>query len=145
LAISLLALKVLAITASVRAGAAGGLLTPSLTLGALMATILGSIWNLVFPGVSTPAFALVGAAAFLASSMNMPLTAIVLVIEFTRVGHDLWVPIFLAVATSVASHDACTMREAQRSDRIPLVSSLVRFAKSPRPEGAQRRTAVGRL
>jgi H+/Cl- antiporter ClcA len=116
LAMSLLALKALAITASIRAGAAGGLLTPSLALGALLATILGSLWNLIFPVVPTAAFAIVGAAAFLASSMNMPLTAIVLVIEFTRVGHDLWVPISLAVAISIASLNGCTRREAPRSD-----------------------------
>jgi H+/Cl- antiporter ClcA len=140
LAMSLLALKVLAITASLRAGAAGGLLTPSLTLGALLATILGSVWNLVFPGVPTPAFAIVGAAAFLASSMNMPLTAIVLVIEFTHVGQDLWVPITLAVATSVASRHGCAMQR----HRAPTESlSLATWGDSgrPRSEGAQRKEA----
>jgi H+/Cl- antiporter ClcA len=115
LAVSLLALKVLAITASLRAGAAGGVLTPSLTVGALFATVLGGTWNLVFPSVPTAAFAIVGAAGFLASSMNMPLTAIALIIEFTRVGQDFWVPICLAVATSVASLHACAGREARRS------------------------------
>src|SRR6516165_6623036 len=132
LALSLLALKVLAITASLRAGAAGGLLTPSLTLGALLATVLGSLWNLVFPSVPTAAVAIVGAAAFLASSMNMPLTAIVLVIEFTQVGHDLWVPIFFAVAASVGSLHACARLEAQRSVEAPIMSSA---AFEPGPTG----------
>ena len=132
LAMSLLALKALAITVSIGAGAAGGVLTPSLTLGALLATILGSLWNLVFPVVPTAAFAIVGAAAFLASSMNMPLTSMVLVIEFTRVGHDLWFPIFLAVAISVASLHACARREAQRSDRSPLVNAPVSTAMRQR-------------
>jgi len=118
LAVSLLALKALAITASIRAGAAGGVLTPSLTLGALLATILGYLWNLVFPSIPTAAFAVVGAGAFLASSMNMPLTAIALTIEFTRVGYDFWVPILLAVAASVASLHACARRETQRSGRV---------------------------
>jgi H+/Cl- antiporter ClcA len=113
LAMSLLALKVLAITASIRAGAAGGVLTPSLTVGALLAVVLGHLWNLVFPSVPTAAFAIVGAAAFLASSMNMPLTAIALTIEFTRVGHDFWVPIFLAVAVSAATLHACARRGAR--------------------------------
>ena len=103
LAIGLLALKVLAVMASLRAGAAGGLLTPSLTLGALLATVLGYLWNLVSPSVPIGAFAIVGAAAFLASSMNMPLTASLLIIEFTRIGYGFSVPVFLAVATSVAS------------------------------------------
>jgi H+/Cl- antiporter ClcA len=127
-----LALKVLAITASLRAGAAGGLLTPSLTLGALLATVLGSLWNLVFPSVPTAALAIVGAAAFLASSMNMPLTAIVLIIEFTQVGHDLWVPIFFAVAASVGSLHACARLEARRFVEAPVMSSA---AFEPGPTG----------
>jgi H+/Cl- antiporter ClcA len=119
LALCLLALKAVAVTASLRAGAAGGLLTPSLTVGALLATILGFLWSLVFPGVPTAAFAIVGAAGFLAASMNMPLTAMVLVIELTRVGHDLWIPIFLAVATAIVAQRGCARREAPRPGRAP--------------------------
>jgi len=94
------------------------LLTPSLTLGALLATVLGYLWNLASPSIPTAAFAIVGAGAFLASSMNMPLTASVLIIEFTRIGYGFWVPIFLAVATSIATLHVCAWREAQRSARI---------------------------
>jgi len=107
LAASLLVLKFLAIVACLRAGAAGGVLTPSLTIGALLATVLCSILTPVLPGISYPGFAVVGAAAFLASSMNMPLTAILLTLEFTRVSHDFCVPIFLAVAGSIATLRAC--------------------------------------
>ena len=121
LAICLLGLKVFAIIASLRAGAAGGRLTPSLTVGALLATVLGYVWNLAFPSVPTAAFAVVGAGAFLASSMNMPLTAIVLIIEFTRVGYDFWIPIFFAVAASVASLQACASRDAQLLGRVGRV------------------------
>lgn len=120
LAISLLALKVIAITASVRAGAAGGVLTPSLTIGALLAVVLGNVWNLVLPGVPTAAFAIVGAAAFLASSMKMPLTAIVLTIEFTRVSHDFWVPICVAVVGSVAALQMCARKDVRRSGTAPI-------------------------
>jgi H+/Cl- antiporter ClcA len=118
LAISLLALKALAVAASLRAGAAGGLLTPSLTLGALLGTVLGCLWNLALPSVPTAAVAIVGAAAFLAASMNMPLTAIVLIIEFTRIGYDFWAAISLAVAMSAASLHACARREAQRTGSL---------------------------
>ena len=37
----------------------------------------------------------------MASSMSMPLTAIVLVAEFTRIEHDFLVPIILAVVGSI--------------------------------------------
>jgi H+/Cl- antiporter ClcA len=46
---------------------------------------------------------LIGSAAFLASSMKMPLTAIDLIFEFTRVGHDFLIPISLAVTGSVSA------------------------------------------
>lgn len=103
LAAMLLVLKVAITAGSLRAGAEGGLLTPGLANGALLAIVLGGVWNLIWPGTSTGAFAIVGAAAFLAASMQMPLTAIVLILEFTRVSHDFLIPVLLAVAGSVST------------------------------------------
>jgi H+/Cl- antiporter ClcA len=102
LAIALLVLKLAATTAVLRAGAEGGLLTPGLTIGALMATLLGAFWNGLGAGVSPGSFALIGATAFIASSLAMPVTAIALALEFTRVDHDFLIPILCAVAGSVA-------------------------------------------
>jgi len=102
LGVALVGLKLLATTLSLRAGAEGGLLTPSLTIGALMATVLGSFWNWCGADVTPGAYAVVGATAFLSSSVSMPLTAIVLVFEFTRVDQDFLIPILCAVAGSVA-------------------------------------------
>lgn len=111
LAALLLVVKVLITTSSLRAGAEGGLLTPALANGALLAIILGGAWSMLWPGVPLGAFAIIGAAAFLASSMNMPLTAIVLVAEFTRIDHDFLVPIILAVAGSMCMSKLCAMWE----------------------------------
>lgn len=44
--------------------------------------------------------------------MNMPLTAIVLVAEFTRIEHDFLVPIILAVVGSVCVSRLCEARAA---------------------------------
>jgi H+/Cl- antiporter ClcA len=115
LAAVLLILKLLIVTGSLRAGAEGGLLTPGLTIGALIAIVLGTAWNLVWPPVPTGAFAIVGAGAFLASSMKMPVTAIALIVEFTRIDHDFLVPIIFAVAGSVSMLKLC----AQRFDPAP--------------------------
>lgn len=60
---------------------------------------------------------LIGSPAFLASSMKMPLTAIVLIFEFTRVGHDLLIPISLAVTGSVSAFHLCVERKTQRTRR----------------------------
>lgn len=103
LAAALLALKVLSTVGSLRAGAEGGLLTPALANGALLAVVLGGIWNLFWPGATLGTFAIVGATAFLASSMQMPITAILLTLEFTRIDHDFLIPILLAVAGSYAA------------------------------------------
>jgi H+/Cl- antiporter ClcA len=113
LAATLLVLRLLVTVAALRAGATGGLLTPGLTLGALLGIVLGSLWSHAWPGVSLGAFAIIGSAAFLASSMKMPLTAIALILEFTRIGHDFLVPISLAVAGSVCVFYLCSKRNSR--------------------------------
>jgi H+/Cl- antiporter ClcA len=112
LAAVLLLLRLAAILGALRAGAAGGLLTPGLSIGALLGIVLGTFWNHAWPAGSLGAFAVVGSAAFLASSMKMPLTAIVLTMEFTRIGHDFLIPISLAVAGSVCVFQLCA-RQSQ--------------------------------
>jgi len=61
LAATLLLLRLLVIIGALRAGAAGGLLTPGLSTGGLLGIILGSFWNHAWPGGSLGAFAIVGA------------------------------------------------------------------------------------
>ncbi|SAK89480.1 Cl-channel, voltage-gated family protein [Caballeronia fortuita] len=94
----LLVLKVTIEVSSLRAGAQGGLLTPGLTNGALLGIVLGSAWNGVWPGTPLGAFAVIGAGAFLGAAMQMPLTALVLMLEFTRFDHDFLIPSALAIA-----------------------------------------------
>jgi H+/Cl- antiporter ClcA len=104
LAAVLLVLKVMIEASSLRAGAEGGLLTPGLTNGALLAVVLCGVWNHVLPEAASLPFAaaaLVGAGAFLAASMQMPLTAIVLIVEFTHASHDLLFPLLLAIGGAV--------------------------------------------
>ncbi len=116
LAALLFALKFAASPAALRAGAHGGLLTPSLALGALLATVLGAAWSLAWPEAPAGAFAVVGAAAFLASSQKMPLTACVLGVEFTRVGHDALFPILFAVSGAAAVREGCARWERRRRE-----------------------------
>jgi len=96
LAIVLLTLKVTILAAVLKSGARGGLLTPGLAVGALLATVLGSAWNLFLPHVSLGAAAIVGASAFLGSSMSMPVTAAVIVIELTHLPTGFVLPLALA-------------------------------------------------
>jgi H+/Cl- antiporter ClcA len=98
----LLVLRMLILTGALRSGAHGGLLTPGLSMGALLGTIGGILWNYRWPSTPVGAFAIVGAIAFLAASMKMPLTAVVLGIEFRGIGHDFFVSIIIAVVGAVS-------------------------------------------
>ncbi|WP_334173734.1 chloride channel protein [Sinomonas sp.] len=104
--LTLVALLLLAKTATtvgtIKAGAAGGTLTPSVAIGAMLGIALGSAVNLVLPGTSTAAFAFVGAAAFLAGTMRAPMTGLILVTEFTGQGPELLVPGMAAIAGALA-------------------------------------------
>ncbi|KTD20971.1 chloride channel protein (voltage gated) [Legionella lansingensis] len=102
LSILLFLLRSIFVWTSLRVGAQGGLLTPSLANGALLGAILGGIWNLCLPSVPIHAFAIIGATAFLAAAQKMPLTAIILIFEFTRMNFVFLIPIMLAVSGSVA-------------------------------------------
>lgn len=107
LAAMLLVLKVVITVSSLRAGAEGGLLTPGLANGALLAIVLGGLWSLIWPGASLGGFAVVGATAFLAASMQMPITAVVLMFEFTRVSQDFLIPVLFAVGGAYLGFQAC--------------------------------------
>ncbi|KTC80737.1 chloride channel protein [Legionella cherrii] len=106
----LLILRVLIVCTSIQAGAAGGLLTPSLANGALLAVVLGSLWSYLWPGISIAAFAVIGGTAFLAAAQKMPLTAIVLIIEFTGINFSFFIPILFAVAGSASMFNYCATR-----------------------------------
>ncbi|MGA2852331.1 MAG: chloride channel protein, partial [Terracidiphilus sp.] len=101
LAAMLFGLKMTVTLCALRAGAEGGLLTPSLSLGATLGTFLCGLWGHVWSSGPSGAFAIVGATAFLAASMKMPITAIVLVIELAHVNADFIAPLCFAVVGSV--------------------------------------------
>jgi chloride channel protein, CIC family len=100
----LFVLKPLATVACLGAGSPGGLFTPSLTVGVLLAGILGTLWNHIWPGATLGSYAVIGGGAFLAASMQGPLSGVVLVLELTRNFDSLMAPTLLAVieATVIA-------------------------------------------
>ncbi|WP_076494451.1 chloride channel protein [Microbacterium sp. RURRCA19A] len=123
LLLALAVLKYVATVVSLGSGAVGGTLQPSVAIGASLGAAAAAGWALIWPGADATGLAIVAAAAFLASNMRAPFTAIVLVIEFTATGFDLLLPIFLAVAGSLAAA------------RLTSRASLRRFA--PRDPGRE--------
>jgi H+/Cl- antiporter ClcA len=134
LATTLLLLRVVVLAASLRAGAEGGLLTPGLSIGALLGIILGSFWNHVWPTAFLADFAIVGGAAFLASSMKMPLTAIVLTVELTGIDQKFLIPLSLAVAGSISIFHLCRAY-ADQLMRVPAAIRDQECTPEPLPAG----------
>ena len=98
LLLALFLLKPLVTTATLGAGAAGGVFTPFLATGAALGGFLGLAWTHIWPGSPIGAFAMIGAAAMIAASMQAPLAGLVLVIELTHSGVDLMIPMMAATA-----------------------------------------------
>ena len=113
LALAILCIKVFVIWAVLRGGAEGGLLTPGLTLGALLGSLLFILIGRFFPGSDMAGFALTGAAGFLSASMQMPVTAITLMMEFTRMDHSFLVPVTLCVT---GAYMTCRQLEYTKKD-----------------------------
>ncbi len=100
----LLVLKPLATAACLGAGSPGGLFTPTLTVGVLLAGVLGTLWSHLWPGSPIGSYAVIGGGAFLAAAMQGPLSGVVLVLELTRNFDALMAPTLVAVieATVIA-------------------------------------------
>jgi H+/Cl- antiporter ClcA len=109
LSLLLLLLRSIITWSSLRVGAQGGLLTPSLANGALLAAALGGLWNNFWPIVPLAGFIAIGATSFLAAAQKMPLTAIVLMFEFTHIRFEFLVPIMLSVAGALVTCTLCEL------------------------------------
>jgi H+/Cl- antiporter ClcA/CBS domain-containing protein len=105
LLIALLVMKLVMTAVSLGSGFVGGLFAPAMFLGASLGAIYGNALPLL-PFVAAaniaapPAYAMVGMAAVLASSVRAPLTAILLLFELTR-DYRIILPLMAAVGLSV--------------------------------------------
>jgi CIC family chloride channel protein len=93
-----LALAKLAATALTRgSGGSGGLFTPSLAFGALVGGAYGYWMHSLWPHIASPygAYAAVGMAAVMAGTSHAPISAILILFEFTG-NYDLILPVMLA-------------------------------------------------
>ncbi|ALC04548.1 hypothetical protein CDES_00310 [Corynebacterium deserti GIMN1.010] len=83
-----------------RVGMVGGNLIPAFALGALAGSVVGTVLQ---PLIDAPvaAFALLGAAAFLSTTMAAPLFGLIAAVEFTDMEPQGYLPVFLAVASGV--------------------------------------------
>lgn len=101
LALIFLLFRVSIVWSSLRVGAHGGLLTPALANGALIGVIFGWVWSILFPGIHQNIFAIIGATAFLAAAQNIPITAIILIFEFTHLKLNFIIPLLFSVSGAI--------------------------------------------
>lgn len=93
--------KILATGLSRGSGGSGGLFTPSLFFGALVGILYGHAMQAAFPGGVAPpgAYAVVGMAAASAGTSHAPISAILILFEFTG-NYDLILPLMVASITA---------------------------------------------
>jgi len=100
---ALIVAKIIGTSATLGSGGSGGILAPSLFLGAMLG---GVVWNgahALTPGVVTAnygAYALVGMAAVVASATRAPLQAILILFELTG-GYEVILPLMLSSIIAV--------------------------------------------
>ena len=94
--------KALLTTATIRAGAFGGTLTPSIALGSATGAVLGLLLACLVPGLPVWQCAVVGAASLLAASQQAPLMAMAMLMEVCHLPVMAFMPMGLAVALSMA-------------------------------------------
>jgi H+/Cl- antiporter ClcA len=81
----IIAAKLFCTTLSIGLGMPGGLIGPTLVLGACVGGVLGIIGNFLFPEQASPPgfYVILGMAAMMAAVLNAPLAALVAILELT--------------------------------------------------------------
>lgn len=103
LLVLLLVLRPIATIACLRAGAPGGLFTPTMTLGALLGAGLGEGWAHLWARADKRSCALIGAGAVLAASTQAPISSVAFALELTYSMNSLIVPLLLATCGAVVT------------------------------------------
>ncbi len=104
--LALMAAKMLASAFSYGAGMSGGVLGPSMFVGAMLGSSIWHVLVMVQPGstIARGAFALVGMGALFAAVIRVPITSILLIFEMTY-NYEIILPLMIAnaIAYAVAS------------------------------------------
>jgi chloride channel protein, CIC family len=81
----LVVLKILAVSITIGSGGSGGILAPSLFIGAMLGGAVGTVVSTIWPAATggPGAYALVGMGAIVAAATHAPITAILIIFELT--------------------------------------------------------------
>ncbi|MEW6574579.1 MAG: chloride channel protein [Bacillota bacterium] len=101
LLLALCLLKIAATSVTIGSGGSGGVFAPSLFVGAMLGTALGTAVNVLFPAVTAPAgaYGIVGMAAVFAGAARAPFSAILIIFEMTG-NYSIILPVMTSVVIS---------------------------------------------
>lgn len=112
-------LKIVATSLTVGSGGSGGVFAPAIACGGALGAATGIFLQRILPasaGINPGAFALVGMAGFLASSVRIPLAAVVMVAEISG-NHALLLPAMWVCAVSFWLNNDWSLYRSQVHDR----------------------------
>lgn len=96
--------KLIVTATSLGLGMPGGVIGPTLFLGACVGAALGIIGSTIFPGAASPGFyALLGMAAMMAAVLNAPLAALIAVLELTGNSNALFPGMLMIVVACLST------------------------------------------
>lgn len=87
---------------TIRYGGYGGVLTPSISIGASLGALIGLGYTALVPGIPLAQCALIGAVAFLAASQTAPLMALMMLFEVCHLTSSALLALAMAVALATA-------------------------------------------
>lgn len=94
-------LKAIVTTVTIKGGAFGGTLTPSIAIGSAMGVLLGFLYVLIVPGASIAQAGLIGAVTLLAASQQAPLMAMFMLFEVSHLDFSAFLPLGIGVASAM--------------------------------------------
>jgi CIC family chloride channel protein len=99
--LSLFVLKIVATSLTLGSGGSGGIFAPSLFIGAMLGTAVGSAFGIFFPSItaSSVAYGITGMAAVFAGAARAPFSAILIIFEMTG-NYSMILPLMTTVVIS---------------------------------------------
>ncbi|MDH5258605.1 MAG: chloride channel protein [Gammaproteobacteria bacterium] len=103
----ILVLKLLATTIGLGLGLPGGLIGPTLVIGALTGAAVGVVLQQIFPGTTTSPgmYAMIGMGAMMGATLQAPLAALIAIFELTLNTHIILPGLLAIVAASLTSSE----------------------------------------
>ena len=95
-------LKAIVTVLTIRSGASGGTLTPSISIGGALGAVVGWVLSYWIPGVNIGQGAILGAGTLLAASQQAPLAAMFMLIEITHLDGSAILPLTIGILIATA-------------------------------------------